>query len=94
MHIKRIRDLREDNDLYQRQVAKQLGIDQSTYSNYESGRINVPLDMVIRLADLYKVNIDYLLGRTSISRMIPKKYQSFRLANTIHKINLPDEEEK
>lgn len=60
----RIRDLREDNDLKQIQLAKYLSVDQSTYSDYENGRINVPVEMLIKLADYYDVSIDYIVGRT------------------------------
>ena len=58
MYLRRIRDLREDGDLYQRELAEYLGVDQSTYSDYESGRINIPVDMLLKLADYYKVNLD------------------------------------
>lgn len=79
MVIKRIRDLREDGDLYQRELAQYLGIDQSTYSDYESGRINIPIDMLIKLADFYKVNIDYVVGRTDVKKPLPSSsYKSFR----------------
>lgn len=64
MIYSRIRDLREDNDLKQIQLAKHLSVDQSTYSDYENGRINVPVEMLIKLADYYDVSIDYIVGRT------------------------------
>ena len=60
----RIRDLREDADLTQRQVAEYLLCDQSLYSKYERGVRMLPLDLAVRLADLYKVSLDYLVGRT------------------------------
>ena len=60
----RIRELREDLDLKQEYVAQKLGIRQTTYSKYELGRINVPVDMLMKLADLYGVSLDYLTGRT------------------------------
>jgi len=60
----RIRDLREDNDLTQKQVAAYLMCDQSLYSKYERGVREVPLSIVIKLADLYNVSIDYLVGRS------------------------------
>lgn len=79
MYIRRIRDLREDGDLYQRELAQFLGVDQSTYSDYESGRINIPIDMLIKLSDYYKVNLDYLVGRTDIKKPLPHaNYKSFR----------------
>ena len=64
----RIRDLREDNDLKQRQVAEHLNCSQRVYSNYELGQRDIPTDVLIRLADFYNVSIDYLLGQTSNPR--------------------------
>lgn len=63
MKFKRIRDLREDKDLKQKDLAAYLSIDQSTYSDYENGRINVPIEMLIRIADYYDVSLDYLVER-------------------------------
>lgn len=65
MTFSRIRDLREDQDLTQEHVAELLGIRQTTYSKYELGKILVPIDMLIKLADLYQVSLDYLVGRSS-----------------------------
>lgn len=64
MKISRIRDLREDNDLKQKELAEYLSIDQSTYSDYENGRINVPIEQLIKIADYYNVSLDYITGRT------------------------------
>lgn len=61
----RIRDLREDADLTQKQVAEILLCDQSLYSKYERGERELPLSLAIRLADLYQVSLDYLTGRTT-----------------------------
>lgn len=63
MHL-RIRDLREDADLTQNQVAAFLLCDQSLYSKYERGERPLPLDLAARLADLYGVTLDYLIGRS------------------------------
>ncbi len=60
----RIRDLREDNDLTQRQIAEYLMCDQSLYSKYERGEREIPLNLIIKLADYYNVSIDYLVGRS------------------------------
>ena len=60
----RIRDLREDKDLKQKDLAAYLAIDQSTYSDYENGRINVPIEQLIKIADYYDVSLDYIVGRT------------------------------
>jgi len=64
MYQNRLRDLREDNDLSQKAVAELLQIHQTTYSDYELGRLNIPVAALHKLADYYGVSIDYLLGRT------------------------------
>lgn len=61
----RIRDLREDNDLTQKQIADYLMCDQSLYSKYERGEREIPLNLIIKLADYYNVSIDYIVGRNS-----------------------------
>ncbi|QAT51354.1 XRE family transcriptional regulator [Caproiciproducens sp. NJN-50] len=60
----RIRDMREDHDLTQRQVAEYLMCDQSLYSKYERGEREIPLNVVIQLAQYYKTSVDYLVGLT------------------------------
>ena len=60
----RIRDLREDNDMTQQAVADYLMCDQSLYSKYERGERVLPLEAAIKLAELYKVSLDYLVGRS------------------------------
>lgn len=64
MFFKRLRDLREDNDLKQTEVAEYLGIAQTVYSRYERGFQTIPVEHLLRLADFYNVSTDYLLGRT------------------------------
>lgn len=64
MQFRRIRDLREDNDLTQAQVAEFLGVRQTTYSKYERGNILVPIDILIQLCEFYHVSLDYLVGRS------------------------------
>ena len=59
---KRIRDLREDSDLNQTQVAEYLGMSQTGYSKYETGENDIPTQVLIKLASFYKVTTDYLLG--------------------------------
>lgn len=65
MYYPRLRDLREDHDLAQKQIGALLGIDQRVYSNYETGKREIPTRFVIALADLYRTSTDYLLGRTN-----------------------------
>ena len=64
MYFRRIRDLREDNDKKQVDVAQYLGIAQTVYSRYERGFQTMPVEHLIKLADLYDVSLDYLCGRT------------------------------
>lgn len=60
----KIRDLREDHDLKQKELAEYLNCSQRAYSNYELGQRDIPTDVLIKLADFYNVSIDYLLGQT------------------------------
>ena len=69
----RIRDLREDRDLKQKQIAELLHCDQSLYSKYEREERPLPLDLAIRLAEFYGVCLDYLVGRTDRKEPYPKK---------------------
>ena len=64
MYLPRLRDLREDKDMKQKEIAGILGIDQRVYSTYETGKRDIPLRHLIALADFYHVSVDYLLGRT------------------------------
>ena len=63
MH-RRIRNLREDKDLTQTEVAKMLTMSQTGYSKYETGENDIPTNILIKLADFYDVSVDYLLNRT------------------------------
>ena len=67
---RKIRDLREDSDLNQTQIAKILGMSQTGYSKYETGENDIPTDILIKLARFYNTSIDYLLGETDN----PKRY--------------------
>ncbi len=73
MDLKRLKDLREDNDLMQKEVADKIGTTQQQYSKYELGIRLIPIDKLIILADFYKVNLDYMVGRTFIKEQLPKK---------------------
>ncbi len=66
----KIRDMREDRDLTQKQIAKYLMCDQSLYSKYEREEREIPLHLLIKLADFYNVNLDYLVGRCKNSERI------------------------
>ncbi len=69
----RLRDLREDRDLKQKQLAQLLQIHQTTYSDYGLGRLNIPVAILHSLADVYGVSIDCLLGRTNRKEPYPAK---------------------
>ena len=69
----RLRDLREDRDLKQKDLADLLKIHQTTYSDYELDKLNVPVSVLHTLADYYGVSVDYLLGRTNVKTPYPKK---------------------
>ena len=73
MYENTLRQLREDRDLKQKDVAQYLTIHQTTYSDYELGELNIPVTVLHKLADFYNVSIDYLLGRTNQKAPYPKK---------------------
>ncbi len=64
----RLKDLREDKDLKQDEIASILNISQTNYSKYELGKINIPISSLIKLANFYNTSIDYLLGLTNESK--------------------------
>ena len=70
MKYARIRDLREDRDMNQTQVAQMLGMSQTGYSKYETGEHDIPTQILIKLARFYNTSVDYLLGETDD----PKRY--------------------
>ena len=65
MKYQRIRDLREDKDMNQTQIAEMLGMSQTGYSKYETGENDIPTSILIKLANFYNTSIDYLLGQTN-----------------------------
>lgn len=65
MYLKKLKDLRIDNDLYQKEVASILKITRQQYGLYETGKRDIPIDLLIKLADFYNVNINYILNRTN-----------------------------
>ena len=73
MKYENIRKLRIDKGYTQKQVAEHLGVSQNTYSQYEIGVLNYPVDAVVKLADFYNVSVDYLLGRTNVKTPYPQK---------------------
>lgn len=90
----RLRDLREDNDLSQKQVAEILNMQQTQYQRYESGNREIPFHHIIALAEFYKVSIDYIAGLTNEKAGLTKSNMSrdeiqlinnFRSLDTLHK---------
>ena len=73
MRFKRIRDLREDKDLYQKDIALILGISQQYYSEYENGNYTIPVEHLIKLARFYNTSVDYILGLTDNKDPYKKK---------------------
>lgn len=72
MVFKNLRALREDNDIKQFEIANYLGVSQNTYSQYETGKIALTDQILIKLADYYNVSIDYLMDRTEERIPYPK----------------------
>ena len=70
--MNRLKEIREDHDLYQKDIAKYLNMDQSNYSKYELEKINIPIETLHKLADYYNTSIDYLLYRTDQRKPYPK----------------------
>ena len=71
MIYKRIRDLRDDRDLKQKDLAKLLNCSQQVYSNYELGQRDIPTDILIKLSNLYQVSVDYILGISDTPKKQP-----------------------
>lgn len=65
MNFNRLKDLREDHDLTQKELSKILGISQQQYSRYETSIRNMPIDMLYRLAEYYNTSVDYMISRTN-----------------------------
>ena len=73
LYTERIKALRSDHDLNQTQVARAIHVAQTTYSDYELGRVNIPVSALCRLAEFYHTSIDYLVGLTDERRAYPRR---------------------
>ena len=73
MYFQRLRDLREDKDMNQSQIAELLHTSQTVYSRYERGFRTIPVEHLLILADFYEVSVDYILGRTNIKELNKSK---------------------
>lgn len=72
INIQRLREIREDRDLHQNQVAAAIGIKQQQYSEYEIGKRVIPIHYLSKLSDFYNTSIDYLIGKTDVRKPYPK----------------------
>ena len=77
----RIRNLREDNDLTQKQISEYLNVSQVAYSYYELNRRSIPIEILDKLADYYNTSIDYLIYKTNVSTPYPKKNKQLSTTN-------------
>ena len=77
LRYRRLRDLREDRNLSQRELADFLKISQNTYSRYETNERGIPLELISKLADYYGTSVDYLMGRTDVFEPYPRSKQRF-----------------
>ncbi len=71
--MKRLKDLREDSDITQKALAERLHIRQNTYSQYENGQRQIPIEVLIELSQIYGVSVDYILGLTDVKQPYPRK---------------------
>ncbi len=95
MKIKRIRDLREDNDYTQADIAKILDITRPQYNLYELGDRKIPIDKLQILAEFYNVSIDYILGRTNAKKVTQSELASakyYRLIEYYNRLSLEDQD--
>ena len=72
MYYSRLKDLREDKDILQKDIAKILNVSQTNYSKYELGKINIPIETLKKLAIFFNTSIDYLLGLTNEEKPYPR----------------------
>ncbi len=68
-YLERIKGLREDNDLTQTQIAKIINVAQTTYSDYEKGKVRIPIDILIELAKFYNVDMNYITGVSTVKNI-------------------------
>jgi transcriptional regulator with XRE-family HTH domain len=91
-YYKRIRDIREDSDMTQAQVADLLFVNRRTYSCYETGTHMMPLEILGKLADLFNTSVDYLMGRTDEKNPYSKSKKPTHFSRTIDVTGLTDEQ--
>ena len=74
--IDRLKNLREEHKMTQKQIAEYLHVSQRSYSHYENGTRSIPVSIISDLAQLYEVNIEYMLGETDVKERFPEKYEN------------------
>ena len=79
--MNRLKDLREDKDLYQKDIAKILDMSQNGYSSYETERLDIPTEILKKLAIFYNTSIDYILGMTNEKKPYPRRYNHYNIFN-------------
>ncbi len=89
---RRIRDIREDSDMKQWQIADSLFINRSTYSSYENGSRMIPPEILSKLADLFNTSVDYLMERTDVKTPYPKPKKSPSPVKYVDVTGLTDEQ--
>lgn len=78
MYLRRLKDLREDNDLTQEEISKLLKITRPQYSLYETGKRDIPVDLLSVLARFYNTSIDYIVGETDIEKRYPETRRNIK----------------
>ena len=73
LYIQRIRELREDKDYNQTYVAQLIHVDQTTYSNYELGKVRMPIECIVELARFYDVDLNFIIGVSDVRNEFPKE---------------------
>ena len=75
-YVERISELREDHDYKQKEIADVINVAQTTYSDYERGIVRIPVEYLIRLAEFYNVDMNYLCGVSNVKRPFPRNWGS------------------
>lgn len=91
---KRIKDLREDRDLKQSEIAKILNTTQSYYAQYENGKRQIPFERMVDIAEFYDVSLDYIAGRTNDKKGLSKSNMSSKETDIIKKFRYLNDERK
>lgn len=94
MNLHRLKDLREDKDLLQKDIAEKIGTSSNYYGDYENGKRLIPIDRLLILADYYDVSLDYITGRTNDKKGLSKSTMSPRETEVIKKFRCLNEQRK